>query len=66
MSIGRGHTYDDCVIDCWGLLGVVGNIELNSTVIILCYDEIIKKDVACFLSQNSIFKIFVDSKVGKD
>jgi hypothetical protein len=65
MRIASRHTDDHTVVDHGRLLSEVGQVELSSTVIVLCNYEVIEDNVTSLLGQNSIFKIFVYSEVGE-
>lgn len=65
MGIASRHTDDHTVVDHGRLLSEVSQVELSSTVIVLCYYEVIENNVTSLLGQNSVLKIFVNSEVGE-
>ena len=63
MCIGGRHSDDGCVCDNWGSFCEICYVEFHSAVIVLSDHKVFKSYVSRFLSQDSIFQIFIDSKV---
>ena len=63
MCVGVGLADDGCVSDNWGYSGEIGLIELNTSVVILSYYEVLDDDMAGLFSEDAVFKGLVDGEV---